>query len=640
MNDAHFFSRLQEIKNNTSPTHYGVVLSSHKNTDLKEWLISNTPNDCSSLTERMIIILDGNNPQICDFNNRMIYNTGKFRYCNKNCDCQQRDYKIAAQKSKQTRIEKYGSYWTNEMHDKSKETNIEKYGADHYLKSDVGKNEYTKIIQEKYGEDIVSTLQLDEVKEKIRQTNLQKYGVEYNLQIPETRDKISNTRIEKYGSYWTNEMHDKSKETNIEKYGADHYLKSDIGKNEYTKIIQEKYGEDIVSTLQLDEVKEKIRQTNIDLYGVEYVTQNSEIREKIKHTNIKKYGVEYVSQRHIDIDKLKELQNDEKFIEIYNSFDYVSDIMDYFGVKESCIHKRAKNLGLSLKYNFISKEQQDLTDFLLQYTIVEQSNRTLIKPKEIDIWLPEFNIGIEYNGLYYHHIGRNNITKNYHLDKTLEMEKLGYRLIHIFSDEWINKTDIVKSRLLNIINKTKNKIYARKTKLVELSIKDAKDFLHNNHIQGYCNSTYKYGLYHNDILVSVMTFGKPRFNKNYKWELLRFSNLQNTSVVGGASKLLNNFIKLHGSDIISYADRRWSVGNLYNSLGFINTGYSSPNYFYIGKNKIRETRNKYQKHKLKEKLEYFDEKLSERENMKINNYDIVYDCGNSIWVYDKGRKND
>jgi hypothetical protein len=627
-----FIVRLQKIKNEIQPTHYGVILSSRKNKDLKEWLISNTPNDCSSLTERMIIILNGNNPHICEYGNRMIYNHSKFRYCNKNCFCQQRDHKLSLQKGKQTRIENNGSYWTDEMKRKSIDTNIEKYGTEHFLKSEEGKERFKKIIQEKYGNDIVSTLQLDNTKEKIKQTNLEKYGVEYGLQSSEIKEKIINSRIENNGSYWTDEMKRKSIDTNIEKYGTEHFLKSEEGKERFKKAIQEKYGNDIVSTLQLDNTKEKIKQTNLDRYGVEYGLQSSEIKEKIKQTNLEKYGVSHQSQIHIDPIKVNELNDEIKFIEIYNSFNRVSEIMNYFGVGESTIHQRAKKLGLPLKHNLVSGEEQELADFLSNYTTVEQSRRDIISPKEIDIWLPEFNIGVEYNGLYYHSTKNNRITPTYHLEKTEIINSLGYKLIHIFSDEWIYKKDIVKSRLLNILNKTQHIIYARNTVIKEVDNTQAKIFLDNNHIQGNVGSRYRYGLFYNEELVSIMTFGISRFNKNYEWELLRFCNKVNFSVVGGASKLLNYFVKNNSSSIISYADRRWSDGNLYKQIGFDFLHNSKPNYYYVTGTE-RHSRNKYQKHKLKEILPIYDSILSEKVNMENNGYYRIYDCGNSVWKY-------
>jgi hypothetical protein len=162
--------------------------------------------------------------------------------------------------------------------------------------------------------------------------------------------------------------------------------------------------------------------------------------------------------------------------------------------------------------------------------------------------------------------------------------------------------------------------------------KTTKIFLDNNHLQGNVNAAINIGLYYNDELVSIMTFIKSRYNKEVEYELLRFCNKLNTSVIGGASKLMSCFINTYKpNNIISYANRRWSQGNLYEKLGFTFTHNTLPNYFYY-KNGDLESRVKYQKHKLKDKLEVFDDSLTESENMYNNGYRKIYDSGNKVYI--------
>ena len=176
------------------------------------------------------------------------------------------------------------------------------------------------------------------------------------------------------------------------------------------------------------------------------------------------------------------------------------------------------------------------------------------------------------------------------------------------------------------------RIYARKCTVKEVSSKEAKEFLEKNHLQGACNSKVNIGLYSGNTPVSLMTFGKPRYNKQYEWELLRFCNALNTSVIGGAGKLLSYFVKTYNpSSILSYANLRWSTGNLYEKLGFTLKGTSSPNYFYFNEDFILHSRIEFQKHKLKDKLENFDPSLTESENMYNNGYRKIYDCGNLVY---------
>lgn len=208
--------------------------------------------------------------------------------------------------------------------------------------------------------------------------------------------------------------------------------------------------------------------------------------------------------------------------------------------------------------------------------------------------------------------------------------------ILIFEDEWLNKKSIVKSRLLNILGKSK-KIWARKCKIRE--IKDNKyirEFLNKNHIQGFVGSKVKIGLFYNNELVSLMTFGNLRKSMGQKskegsFELLRFCNKLNFTVVGGASKLFKHFLKNYNPNlIISYADKRWSKGNLYQNLGFIKESDTIKNYFWIVDNK-REYRFKWRKDKLVSMG--YDPNMTEVEIMNSLNYFRIFDKGNIKYSY-------
>ena len=285
----------------------------------------------------------------------------------------------------------------------------------------------------------------------------------------------------------------------------------------------------------------------------------------------------------------------------------------------------------SLKYN---KSENELKDFikLLGIDIIENS-RNIISPLELDIFIPSKKLAIEYNGLHWH----SELYKddNYHLNKTQECEKQGIQVIHIFEDEWLDKKDIVKSRLMNILGLTPNKIYARKTEIREVSPKDAKQFIDENHLQGNVNAKIKLGLYYNNELVSIMTFGSLRNtlgnkSKEKEYELYRFCNKINTSVIGGADKLLKHFIKTYEpKQIISYADRRWSQGGLYQKLGFQFIHNSPKSFSYIINNK-REFRFKYRKDVLIK--QGFDPNKTAREIMLNRKLYRIYDCGSKKYL--------
>lgn len=286
--------------------------------------------------------------------------------------------------------------------------------------------------------------------------------------------------------------------------------------------------------------------------------------------------------------------------------------------------------GHSCPYHYCnqSKPEEEIADFIRNLGFqVETHNRNIINDKELDIYIPELNIAIEYDGIYWHNELFKN--KNYHLDKTIDCLSKNIRLIHIFEDEWIEKKDIWKSMLSNFLGKTINKIYARKCCVKEVNAHIANEFLENNHIQGVCPSTIKLGLYYENELVSLMTFGKSRHfigNCKYEYELLRFCNKINTTVIGGASKLFNYFVKsYHPMSVVSYADRRWSNGNLYEKLGFTFSHYSKPNYFYVIDNK-RRNRFNFRKSILSSKYNC-PSNLSEKEFCRLQKWYRIYDCG-------------
>ena len=163
------------------------------------------------------------------------------------------------------------------------------------------------------------------------------------------------------------------------------------------------------------------------------------------------------------------------------------------------------------------------------------------------------------------------------------------------------------------------------------------EFLNQNHIQGNDNSQLAYGLYFEEELVSIMTFGHRKITKERKtsWELIRFCNKINHSISGAASKLLKFFIEKHSPDkITTYADLRYSDGNFYSKLGFSLKHISSPGYWYIINGELKH-RCGFMKHRLEKILKNFDCNLSEYQNMLKNGYDRVWDCGQFVFELQK-----
>jgi very-short-patch-repair endonuclease len=293
-----------------------------------------------------------------------------------------------------------------------------------------------------------------------------------------------------------------------------------------------------------------------------------------------------------------------------------------------------------------SNEEKELLDFIKSFynkTIITNT-KDVISPYELDIYLPEDKIAIEFDGLYWH--SEKFLNKDYHYLKTKLCNEKGIRLIHIFEDEWYYeyKRVITKSKIKYILKCSYDlpKIYARNCEVrPEVNFKEKNDFLVKNHIQGRDMSSIRLGLYYKGKLVSLMTFGKLRIslgNKHYKssddsYELIRFASDINYIVIGAFSKLFNYFINNYDvNTIITYADIRWSEGNIYNDI-FTLDHISKPSYSYTDGIR-RHNRFQFRKQRLKELFpEYYDEKLTEFQIMDKTKYYRIWDCGNYVYKY-------
>ena len=262
-----------------------------------------------------------------------------------------------------------------------------------------------------------------------------------------------------------------------------------------------------------------------------------------------------------------------------------------------------------------SKEELEVKDFIEKLIDNKVEKYTLKDKRELDILIPNKNIAFEFDGLYWHSEIKKD--KNYHLSKTIQSEREGIKLFHIFEDEWINKREIVKSKITHILGETKNKLFARKCIIKEVSQDVSDKFLKENHINGTEQSEYSFGLYYNNELVYLITFNRLANNNNI--EIIRLCCKKYTSIIGGVSKLLHYIIKRYmPSKIVSSVDVRWYSGKLYEKIGFINTYSNKPNYSYIVS------------HHREDKTMYDNNKNS-HQNMKEKGIYRIYDCGSKTY---------
>lgn len=232
------------------------------------------------------------------------------------------------------------------------------------------------------------------------------------------------------------------------------------------------------------------------------------------------------------------------------------------------------------------------------------------------------------------------VGKNFLSDTREVYRDMGYRAIQFYSTE-LNNYNLICSKVKHILGESDTKkIYARNCEVREITVQQKNIFFRMNHIQGACNSQYNYGLFYDGILVASMTFSAPRVMMNKSmvgkkghYELVRFATAMNYCVVGAASKLLAHF-KRNTADwkyIYSYADSRWSVGNLYKSIGFNQSRITRPDYQYVIDGELKH-RWGFRKDELKKKFpESFDSSKTEYQNMLALGYDRVWNAGGILF---------
>ncbi len=303
----------------------------------------------------------------------------------------------------------------------------------------------------------------------------------------------------------------------------------------------------------------------------------------------------------------------------YSMVDYVKNtspvkiICHKHGMFMQTLHSHIKGRGCP-SCGVTNSDMENFVEEVLKDNSIDyvKNDWSVLKNLELDFYIPSMKIAIECNGNYWHSETSGNKDKDYHLDKTEKCLGVGIKLLHIFEDEYIEKREIIKCKILNVLNLTKYKIWAEECSIERIS-EDIKDkFLNKYHIQGSDKSDYMYGLFYRDRIVAVMTFCGASNSKNRVFDFSRYSSLGNFDIVGGVDKLLTFFkVVTNPSKIILSVDRRFSDGDLYEKIGFERVSTTPPDYWYLIRNGNYFTR-KYK---------------SELDNMKTYNFDRIWDCG-------------
>ena len=522
-----------------------------------------------------------------------------------------KEYNIRKPKSleienrKKTMIEKYGAptaFQSKELRTKIESTNLERYGAKNPYASKKVREKIKKTNLERYGVENVWS-KGSPILDKIKDTNINKYGVDNPAKTDEIKQTISSknklkasealinrhkTNLERYGVKnirELDEINDKIKQTNLERYGAESPFQSDEVREKIKKTNLEKYG--VENVLSSNEVKEKIKQTNYERYGVPYTLQADEVKERIRQTNLERYGVEY----YCETEHARENNKPYKISKINKEF---SDILT------------SLNINNDLEFSIGHKSY----DIKVDNTLIE------IDPTFThNTSLPVFS--------------NEHISIDYHLNKTKLANENGFNCIHVF--DWDDKDKIINMFL------PKSILYARQCEVKEISLKEANDFLNLYHLQnGLMKQDICLGLFYNDNLVEVMTFGKPRYNKNYDYELLRLCTHKDYKVTGGTKKLFKYFLDNYKpNSIISYCDKSKFSGEVYTRLGFTLKGEAKPSrHWYNIKEEKHITDNLLRQRGFDQLFgTNYGKGTSNDELMLEHNFVEVYDCGQSTYIW-------
>lgn len=467
----------------------------------------------------------------------------------------------------------------------------------------------------------------------------------------DTKDQRKRTNRKRFGHDFASQSSDKKEKAKMtfqERYGVDNPSQVDSIKKKRERTFQERFNTS--NPFAAPEIKEKIKRTHRRKRGVDNPQQDTEIKrrtadvfisnytqevtERRERTTLEAHNVAKYMHKHIPEESLRLLNSPDWLKEQhYNKELTFKEISVLLGVSVHPIYMAFKKFNIPALRHFQSMAEKEIAEFLSGLGLeVESRLRSIIPPHELDIYLPDHKVAIEYHGLYWHCESQIK-DRDYHRKKWEACHERGIRLIQIFENEWSSKKRVVQSLLRSMFGQSKQ-FPIETARVVRVQPGLERKFLERNHIQGYVSSDIAYGLAVEKRLVALMSFGKPRCVEDQGWKMLRFCPMLNCDVAGGAARMLRHFQKKHPGSIVSRCDLRWENGDVYEDLGFTFSRYTPPVHWYFS-NGMELFPGLGAKKILAGKLGAFDPELTEYENMLVNGYDRIWDCGNVVYVLNK-----
>lgn len=374
-----------------------------------------------------------------------------------------------------------------------------------------------------------------------------------------------------------------------------------------------------------DDIQTTRNNTNMDLFGVPNPMLLQKFRDKQASKMHERYIYGHPKRSHWSEETNNVINSPAALHYLHHVCNIsINAISGMLCVDGTVISKKMNLYGIKLLHYTRSLGEIQVCEFLSSLDIEFITNDRIIISKELDIYIPSHKIAIEYNGLYWHSDFNNHINKHTHADKHAACASQGVQLLTIFEDEWIEKQDIVKNKLKSLLGlSTDRSIGARKTSVDIVTPDEKREFYNTHHIQGSGPGSITIGLRHEGVLVACMSFIQQK-NKHY---LNRYAT--SCGVPGGFTKLLAHFADNYDwNEVVSFADLRWSNGNLYEMNGWTLDKIIPPDYCYVDTNTNQRIHKfNYRRKHLHRRLKVFDPSLSERENCDINKIPRLWDCG-------------
>jgi hypothetical protein len=466
------------------------------------------------------------------------------------------------------------------------------------------------------------------VQEKTRKTNLERYGVEHASQNKDIAERISKKKL-------SQESKEKMEKTSIERYG-------------------------VTNVFQSEEVKQKIRDVNIERYGSASPIQTKEIQQKAKDTLLERYGVENIRQHPETLARAKityaetiAKNEDDKyfrvnFVRSEGFWEEIAkglslrEVCDKFGMPYDSISTAVSKPEFKERFQALyaypkAQKQNEIADTIQKWGCQVLRNVTdVIFPLELDMYLPEHNLAVEFNGSYWHSEDylEPKKARTKHSFKTKLCREKGIRLIHIFEATWDKKKDAYLALIRSVLKLNDIKIGARECTITTVS---SAMFLNQHHLQGYGKKAIKcFNLVYNNQIVGTMT-AAPHHRQEIEGKPIVLNRMcfeGGVTVQGGVSKLFSAFkewAKGQGYDrVISWSDTSLTDGDAYKQLGFELTKDNGPDYFYWDvKNNCYRSKQSQQKKKTG-----CPDEITEREWCKSLGLFRIWDCGKKLWTYD------